>query len=116
MEYQEVTLETLNKGAAKELFQESLQRIIANINDLNVSAEFERQIKLTVTFAPNKDRQTIITYVDVATKLAPVREHQDTMFLAFHGNKQKALVHNVNQPELPLPEYRKQTPKSLNQD
>lgn len=102
MEYKEVSLLTLNKGAAVELFQEALGKVIANINDLNVPADQDRQIKLTVTFCPNKDRQTITTYVEVSTKLPAVREHQDTMFLAFHGNSQKALVHDVNQPELPL--------------
>lgn len=104
MEYKEVSLDTINKGAAKELFHEALQKVIANINDLNVPAEGDRQIRLTVTFSPNNDRQTIITYVEVQTKLPPVREHQDTMYLAFHGNKQKALVHDVNQPNLPLTE------------
>lgn len=102
MEYKEVTLETINKGAAKDLFQEALGKVIANINDLNVSPEADRKIMLSFIFSPNKDRQTITTYVECQTKLPPVREHQDAMFLAFHGNKQKALVHDVNQPDLPL--------------
>ena len=100
MQYLEVNLDTINKGAAKELFQEALGKVIANINDLNVPATAQRKITLEVTFEPNEDRQTVLTYVEVKTKLAPIKEHQDTMILAFQGNKQKALVHNVHQGSL----------------
>ena len=52
----EVALDTLGSGAAVELFGVELAKALANIADVNTAAEAKREITLTVTIKPSKDR------------------------------------------------------------
>lgn len=45
-----ISLATLNKGAAIELFEQELKRVIENIADPNVEPTAKRKITLTVVF------------------------------------------------------------------
>ena len=51
-----ISLATLNRGAALELFDDALRKVIENIHDPNADIQAKREIKLTVKFAPSVDR------------------------------------------------------------
>jgi len=53
---QPVTLFTLAEGAAGELFDREMERVCADILDLNTEAEAVRTITIKVKIKPDKDR------------------------------------------------------------
>lgn len=78
-----VSLITLNQGAAIELFQKSLDKVLANIADPNCEAEAKRSIALKITFKPRNDRSGIRAEVEIEceTKLAAHRGSTTTVFI-----------------------------------
>lgn len=97
MEYKEVRLETINNGAAQELFEEEFKKVLTNINDISVEPDAVREIRLTFRFKPSKDRMAAVTTVEASTKLAQVLPHEASIFLSFNENKPKAFVNNIRQ-------------------
>lgn len=67
----EVTLETVNDGAAVELFQRELERVLENIQDPNTDPEKKRRIRLDVEFKPDESRSEGRVTVSAKSKLAP---------------------------------------------
>jgi hypothetical protein len=92
-----VTLETIARGAAPELFQEELSKVIKNILDPNTEAEAKRQITLTFTFYPSEDRESCATDVGVSRKDAPVHRASTTLFLGIHMNEPVAIEQDPKQ-------------------
>jgi hypothetical protein len=68
-----VTLESLDGGAAMELFDLELKRVVENVFDLNTIAKTKRKISLEVVFAPTEDRASAQVFIDVKAKLAGQR-------------------------------------------
>lgn len=100
MEYEKVRLETINKGAAQELFAESFKKVMDNIHDLSTPAEGKRTITLKFEIIPTKDRQSAVTSVECALKLPQIMAHESAIYFSSHGNKHEAFVHNVSQGNL----------------
>jgi hypothetical protein len=73
MANKEISLMGLADGAAEEMFQVELGRVLANIEDANTSAEGERSITLKVSFFPNAERNRLDVDVAFKTKLEPNR-------------------------------------------
>lgn len=67
----EVTLETVNDGAAPDLFQRELERVLENILDPNTDPEKKRRIRLDVEFKPDESRSEGRVTVSAKSKLAP---------------------------------------------
>jgi len=97
MDYEEVRIETINNGAAKELFEEEFKKVLANINDISVESDAVRSITLVFTIKPSKDRMAAVTTVEARTKLASVLPHGSSIFLSFNKNVAKAFVNNIKQ-------------------
>src|SRR5438105_1285422 len=68
-----VSLETLGQGAAVELFDEELQKALANILDPNTKPTTTRAVTLTFTIKPDEDRSYGNCVIDVKSKLAPAK-------------------------------------------
>ena len=51
-----LTLENLGNGAAVELFDEALEKVLKNIMDPNTDPKAERSITMKVTFKPDENR------------------------------------------------------------
>ncbi len=51
-----LSLESLAHGAAVEIFNEELQRVLDNIQDPNTNAMATRKVTLTVEIKPNSER------------------------------------------------------------
>lgn len=77
---EKVSLASLAEGAAGELFDAELERVLENIADPNTRASAKRAIVLTVTIAPDETRQAAPFSIGVMVKLAPTRPHASTMY------------------------------------
>jgi len=97
MEVKSVGLETINNGAAVELFNEELNKVLANINDISVDAKSVREIKLTFKIHPTDDRLSASVTIEAQSKLASITKHSGSMFLTTQHNKLKAFVTNPHQ-------------------
>jgi hypothetical protein len=68
-----VTLSTMNRGAAEELFQAELQKVMENIQDINTEAKAKRTITISLVFVPNETREEIGLEIAVGHKPAQMR-------------------------------------------
>jgi hypothetical protein len=68
-----ISLETLAQGAAVELFNDELTRVLGNILDPNTKPTTTRSVTLTFTIKPDEDRSYAGALIDVKSKLAPVK-------------------------------------------
>lgn len=97
-----VNLSNIGSGAALELFNHNLERVMANIKDINTDAEKARSITLKVTFLPHGDRSGMQTVIECNSKLASVPAFKaGTMFIL--KNKEGALQaysHDIRQEML----------------
>lgn len=83
----EITLETVNDGAAKELFARELQNISANINDQNTKAKGKRSLTLTFEFEPDDAREEVKVTVQARAKLMPIKAYTKTAHLGKRNGK-----------------------------
>lgn len=97
MEIKPVNLTTINNGAASELFEEELKKVLANVNDISVDAEAVREIKLVFKIKPTHDRMSSAVTIEASSKLACVAKHSGSMFLSTKLNKIEAYVTNPHQ-------------------
>lgn len=102
VESKSITLETINSGAAKDLFDEAFKKLLENIADENTKAKATRSITLKISVTPSDDRGQATTTLEVKTCLAPIKPHSGTMLFSFDGSKVEAFaVSNPKQPALP---------------
>lgn len=82
-----VTLENIGGGAASEMFQACLEKIIENIVNPNTKPDAVRSITLKMKVKPGKKDRSLCT-VELACdeKLAPVMPFETAMFVGMdHG-------------------------------
>lgn len=75
-----VTLISLNSGAAVEMFDEALKKVLTNIADPNVESERTREITLKVRFAPSKNGKSAAVEITCETKLAAQKPSGTTVY------------------------------------
>ena len=76
------TLETLASGAAQELFELELRKVLTNIMDPNTNPTAMRKITLVVKYKPDETRDMCSMEVSCESKLAP---HRPVPAVAFVG-------------------------------
>lgn len=64
-----LTLDTMHQGAAMEMWQRALERVLVNINDINTTTK-ARKITLITKIQPSEDRSLMEITVEVKTGLA----------------------------------------------
>jgi hypothetical protein len=95
-----VSLSNLGTGAAVERFDVELQRVLANIMDVNTKSGAERNITLKVTIAPSEDRATAGVSIECTSKLAPYAPHPTMMFIKQGKNSVTAYEADVEQADM----------------
>lgn len=103
MEENNVSLESLNQGAALERFNLALQDVLDNIQDPNTDAKKARTVTLKVTFKPDADRGIANLQCDVVAKLAPIAPFDVRVFLGRDkdGNGYASEFHPAQQSTIP---------------
>lgn len=66
----QIDLNTIAGGQLREAFQESFEKVLANMNDPNCSAKEKREISIKITFSPNEWRDQFKLHVSTKEKLA----------------------------------------------
>ena len=70
---EKISLNNLGNGAANELFERELDRVLKDILDPNTEATAQREINLKLIFKPDDERDLGATGIKVASKLAGSR-------------------------------------------
>jgi hypothetical protein len=100
VDYNEITLATVNKGAMVDLFNEALEKILDNIADENYPAEVIREITLTLKIKPGENREVANTQCHLKTKLANLKPIEDFVVLSYDGKNIKAYQTDPKQMDL----------------
>lgn len=114
---QNLTLDTVAKGAAPERFQDELEKIVANILDPNTDPEAVRAITLTVKVKPSESREMATVLLEVKSKLAPPKGVPDTMYFGRSKKDGELVATRYDPSQLELgedPEERDVLPMNLN--
>ena len=73
-------------GAVSEQLEDALQRVLANVTDVNTEATGTRTITAKWTLKPTDDRTLIVCEVDVQTKLTAPRKVATRFFVGHDAN------------------------------
>ncbi len=93
-----VNLASVGNGAALELFDAEMKKVLINIADPNTGARKKRSITLKIVFTPDETRDQAQVTVSSAAVLAPIRQAESK---AYFGRKDGALVAVENNPVQP---------------
>jgi hypothetical protein len=93
-----VTLTSIANGAAMELFDHELKRVIENIMDPNTDAEAKRAITIKIVIAPDDNRNIGFASVEVSSKLSGVKPVSSTMYFGKKDGELVAVQNNFTQP------------------
>jgi len=95
-----VTLTSLADGAALELFQSELDRVLRNIQDPNTDSTVVRKVTLEVTFHPDEQREVGDVRVKASAKLAGLKGARTRVFFGRHKGQLVATEYNPKQAGL----------------
>jgi len=98
MEY--LSLKNLGFGAAEELFNDSLVKVLENISDPNTDYKKVRKINLEVLIKPNESRGKAEVGIFVKSTLAPVKPYTTDIYIGKDRGKYVATEQNVEQMDL----------------
>jgi hypothetical protein len=102
VDQKKVTLDTINSGAAIDLFNEEFSALLKNLADENTSPTKTRTITLKVTVKPNETRESAATMVEVSHSFAPMKPHAGMVVFSSDGRNIEAFaVSQGKQPDLP---------------
>ena len=101
-----IQLPTLANGAANELFEDELSKVLENILDVNTEAEATRSITLKLTVKPALDRDSAALKFEASSKLAPTLGVGTAMFIGKQDGRFIAVEHNPKQLQLDLDKAR----------
>jgi hypothetical protein len=101
MEEVPVTLVSIGGGAAVELFDIELERVLANIKDINTDPKTRRRITLVVDIVPNEERAYGDVRITATSKLASGKAHQSLMYVVKRGGQIMAVESNPQQLNIP---------------
>lgn len=93
-----VTLASVANGAALELFDHELRRVISNIADVNTSPKKKREIHIKLVIQPSEDRGIGYINLEVTAKLAGVKPVESTMYFGKKDGRFVAVQANPAQP------------------
>jgi hypothetical protein len=100
LDYQTVTLESLNSGAVLDLFEAEWQKLINNIQDPNTKPDAVRKVKIEISVKPAKDRRNASTSVSVTPTLAHAMPHEASIVIGLEDGKVQAYTFDPNQKSL----------------
>lgn len=101
MDHEQVTLATLRGGAAVEMFDAELQRVLDNIMDPNTTHAV-REVTLKVKIKPDNDRGVGAVEIAVSAKLAAAVPATSRFYLGKDRGKAVAFEYNPAQLKLDM--------------
>ena len=104
-----VTLLSLGYGAAEELFNQELDKVLRNIADPNTRAIEVRRIQLDVKIKPSADRSYAEVEMKASSKLAGHKVFTTAIHVGIQDGRLIATNSHVDQAGLPLEESKEGT-------
>lgn len=95
-----VMLETIGGGALRELFGAELERVMANIRDINTDPAQKRVITMTVELKPDAKREGADVKLRCSSKLAGIMTVNTQLFMGMKEGKLVAVESDVRQGAL----------------
>ena len=95
-----MSVATIRRGAAIELVDDAIERVLENINDPNTEADEMRRVTLVLKLKPDRKRETMGVEVSVLTKLAQPVAFSSTAFLIHERDGIRAVENDPRQPGL----------------
>lgn len=96
-----ITLENLGGGAAAEMFEESLAKVIENVVNPNTKPETTRSITLCMKVKPGKKQRTLcVVELSCVEKLAPVMPFETAIFVGMDNGVAEATEYAPDQGKL----------------
>ncbi len=92
---QKLSLATIKGGAAIEMVDDAIQELLENIIDPNTDATTRRKVTLTLTLAPDQERESMHIKLDVRSSFAP---HEAVGTIAFISHTRDGVVAVENDP------------------
>jgi hypothetical protein len=100
LDYQQVTLKTLNSGAVIDLFEAEWRKLLKNIQDPNTKPDAVRKVKIEIAVKPAKDRRNASTSVSVIANLANIVPHEAFIVIGLEDGEIQAYAFDPNQKSL----------------
>jgi hypothetical protein len=95
-----INLGNLCGGAALEVFEDAVAKVMANIADVNTDPTQKRAVKLEFTFKPSESREVGECTLKCETKLASVKAAKGNFFLSKRAGQVKGYAQNPRQEQL----------------
>jgi hypothetical protein len=102
MDHPQVTLATIAKGAAEQLFEKAQREVLDNIRDANTDAEQKRTITLTIEYHPDERREGADVIVKIASKLASIIPSSTRIYIGGRPRERYAVEHDPKQMGLDI--------------
>ena len=97
MEHEKVSLETINSGAAVDLFEEEFSALLKNLADVNTSPTKVRTITLKVSVKPTENRGQAAVTIESSHSFAPIKPSAGTVVFSSDGRNIEAFA--VEEPK-----------------
>lgn len=92
-----VTLSTLGGGAALELFQAELDKVLRNIADPNTEARKKRDITLKVSILPDDSRGVGGVLISCTSRVCGLKGHETVFYFGRHAGQLVAVESDPKQ-------------------
>lgn len=96
----EVTLASVQNGAAPELWQHEWKRVLQNIQDPNTDPEQKRSVTITVSVEPSEDREGGVVTLEVSSKIAGPKPLKSAVHFADKHGQPVAVSFDPKQRQL----------------
>jgi hypothetical protein len=95
-----LSIATLRRGSVVEMVDDAIQQVLENVADPNTEAVSKRKVTMTLTFAPDKEREQMGVAIAVKTAMAPQAVVTTTAFLAHTRDGIVGAEYDPRQPGL----------------
>ncbi len=102
-----------NLAGAEELFNQELEKVLADILDPNKKADAVRSVTLTYTIKPNEERDTAATEIKASSKLAARTAHKSRLYVGHDGKKAVAAQDDPRQRNLDFSKPEAEEPENV---
>lgn len=99
-----VALGNIADGAAEELWQDALQKVLDNIEDPNTDEKAKREIVMRFTITPDGDRRHAKVAVGCTTKLCGVQAIKARLLIGKHLGRMVAREAERQEEMFPTPQ------------
>lgn len=100
MEFQPLNLESLAKGAAGELFDRELERILRDMSDPNTNETGIRSVTFELKLKPSKEGEVAATLICVKSSVPKPEPVPGTVFFGVERGRAVAYARNPKQEKI----------------